>query len=98
MEEIIEQYKAAKKWRREMFIAMIIMLALMVVMIVVGFVIKALLPLFIVFGIIVGALGVTVNVIAANTFKKAHKLVKDYLTSRGKTEAEINSILGGTAK
>lgn len=98
MEELIEQYNAAKKWRKEMFIAMIVLLVLMTVIVVIGFVIKELLPLFLIFGIVVGALGVLVNVIAANTFKKAGRIIGDYLKSQGKTEEEINSILGDSSK
>lgn len=98
MEELIEQYNAAKKWRREMFIAMIAMLALMAVIIVIGFVIKELLPLFLILGAVVGVLGVLVNIVAANTLKKAGRLIGDYLKAQGKTEEEINSILEGSAK
>lgn len=98
MEELIEQYNTAKKWRREMFITMIVLLTLMAVIIVVGFVIKELLPLFLILGAVMGALGVLVNVIAANTLKKAGRLIGDYLKARGKTEEEINSILDGSAK
>ena len=96
MEELIEQYNAAKKWRKEMFIAMIVLLALTVVMVVLGFVIRELLTLFLIFGVVVGALGVLVNVIAANTFKKAGRIIGDYLRSQGKTEEEIKSILEGS--
>ena len=45
MEELVEQYNTAKKWRREMFIAMIVMLVLMVIIVAVGFFIRELLPL-----------------------------------------------------
>ncbi|MCX4357261.1 MAG: hypothetical protein OSJ43_13745 [Oscillospiraceae bacterium] len=98
MEELIEQYHIAKKWRKEMFFAMIAMLALMVVIFAVGFVISGLLPLFLIFGGVVGALGVLVNILSANTLKKAAKIIGDYLTSQGKTEEEINTILEGSEK
>lgn len=98
MEELVEQYNTAKKWRREMFIAMIVMLALMVIIAAVGFFIRELLPLFLIFGGVVGALGVLVNILSAKMLKKAGKIIGDYLKSQGKTEEEINSILGGVSK
>lgn len=98
MEELIEQYNTAKKWRKEMFIAMIVMLVLMVIIAAVGFFIRALLPLFLIFGGTVGALGVLVNFLSANTLKKAGKIIGDYLKSQGKTDEEIHSILGGASK
>ncbi len=45
-----------------------------------------------------GALGVLVNILSANTLKKAAKIIGDYLTSQGKTEEEINTILEGSEK
>lgn len=98
MEELVEQYNTAKKWRREMFIAMIVMLVLMVIIVAVGFFIRELLPLFLIFGGVVGVLGVLVNFLSAKMLKKAGKIIGDYLKSQGKTEEEINSILGGVSK
>ena len=73
MEELVEQYNTAKKWRREMFIAMIVMLVLMVIIVAVGFFIRELLPLFLIFGGVVGVLGVLVNFLSANMLKRRGK-------------------------
>lgn len=98
MEELIEQYNLARKWRREMLVAMIVLLAVMAALIAVGFVFGEFLAIFVIFGVLVGALGVLVNVISANTLKKARRIIAEYLSSQGKTEEEINSVLGGAKK
>lgn len=98
MEELVEQYNNVKKWRKEMFIAMIVLLALMVLSVVLGIIFRELLVLFVIFGIIMSALGVTVNILSANTLKKAGKIIKDFLSANGKTEEEIIAILGNASK
>lgn len=94
MEEIVEQYKNAKKWRKEMFITMIVMLLLMAVIIIVGIIITDLMALFFIFGAIMGLLGAVIYAVAHFTFKKADGLVREYLANLGKSEEEIRSILG----
>lgn len=98
MEEIVEQYKNAEKWRKEMFIAMIVMLVFMVIIIIVGIIITDLMALFFIFGGIIGLLGAVIYAVAHFTFKKADRLIREYLAGLGKSEEEINSILGGAAK
>lgn len=93
MEELIKQYNDAQKWRKEMFIAMIVMLILMVIIFAVGFLIIELMPLFLIFGSMIGVIGVIFNFLAAHTLKKARKVIGDFLLSRGKTEEEINDML-----
>lgn len=93
MEELIKQYNDAQKWRKEMFTAMIVMLILMVIIFAVGFLIIELLPLFLIFGAVIGAIGVIFNLLAARTLKKARKIIGDFLLSHGKTEEEINDML-----
>lgn len=98
MDEIIEQYNTAKKWKSEMFIAMIALLTLAAVMIVCGFIMKELLVVFLILGGVIAVLGAAVFIISSATFKKVDKLIRDYLTANGKSAEEINSILGGAAK
>lgn len=98
MDEIIEQYNTAKKWKKEMLIAMIALLTLAVVMIVCGLFIKELLVVFLIFGGVIAVLGAAVFIISNVTFKKADKLIREYLAADGKSAEEINSILGGAAK
>lgn len=98
MEEIIEQYNNAKKWKREMLIAMIAMLTLAVGMIVCGLFINDLIVLFMISGGIIAAFGVVLFIISNSTFKKVDKLIREYLAANGKSSEEINSILGGSAK
>lgn len=98
MEEIVEQYKEAKKWKRDMLIAMAAMLALGVIMVVCGFIIKDLMVIFFIFGGIVAALGAVVCIVAFFTFKKADGIVREYLASTGKTQEEINAVLGDSTK
>ena len=98
MEEIIEQYNAAKKWRMEMLFAMTVTLALAVIIVIVGIIIKDLLAMFLVLGGVIGILGVIIFVVANVTFKKADSMVRQYLAANGKTEEEINSVLGTKSK
>ena len=98
MEELIEQYNFAKKWKKEMFIALIALLVLGVGMIICGCIITDLMVLFLVFGCIVAAVGVVIFIISTTTFNKVDKMIREYLAANGKSTEEINSILGGTAK
>lgn len=98
MEEIIEQYNEAKKWKRDMLIAMIAMLAVAAASVIIAFIIKELMALFLIFGGILAVLGVAIFAISAGTFKKADTLIRKYLASNGKSEEEINSMLGGASK
>ncbi len=98
MEELIEQYNNAKKWKKDMFIAMIAMLVLAALMIAAGFIVSELIALFLISGGIIAALGVAVCIISGCTFKKVDGLVIKYLSASGKTEDEINYILGKTGK
>lgn len=94
MEEIVEQYKNALKWKNQMFIFMTVLFALAAASTALGFVIRELLAMFAVFGVMMAALGIFISVVAANTFNKMDKLVKEYLSNMGKSEEEIISILG----
>ena len=98
MEELIEQYNAAKKWKKEMLIALIALLVLAAGMIICGCILTDLLVLFSIFAGIVAAVGVAVFIISNVTFNKVDKLIREDLSSNGKSPEEINSILGGTAK
>lgn len=98
MEEIIEQYSEAKKWKRDMLIAMIAMLAVAAASVVIAFIIKELMALFLIFGGILAVLGAVMYIVSSATFNKADKLIRNYLAANGKSEEEINSILGGAAK
>lgn len=94
MEEIIEQYNNAKKWKREMLILMAVMLVLAAVIIVCAFIVKPLMAVFLIAGGFVAVLGAGVFIVSNATFKKVDKLVREYLAANGKTSEEINSILG----
>ena len=98
MEEIIEQYNNAKKWKREMLIAMIAMLALAAAIIVCGFIITDLMVMFMISGGVIAVFGAVLFIISDATFKKVDKLIREYLSANGKSAEEINSILGGAAK
>ena len=98
MEELIEQYNGAKKWKKEMLIALIALLALAAGMIVCAFIIKDLMVYFLIFAAIIAAVGVAVFVISNATFKKVDKMIREYLAANGKSAEEINSLLGGTTK
>lgn len=96
MDELIKQYSEAQKWRKEMFIAMIVMLVLMVIIFAAGFLISDLLPLFLIFSAVIGIIGVLINIMSARALKKAKKIISDFLLSHGKTEEEVNAVLNGT--
>lgn len=98
MEELIEQYNNARKWKKDMFIAMIIMLVLAALMIAAGFIVSELIALFLISGGIIAALGGAICIISGRTFKKVDGLVRKYLSDNGKSEEEINSMLGETGK
>lgn len=98
MEEIIEQYNEAKKWKRDMLIAMIAMLVVAAASVIIAFIIKELMALFLIFGGILAVLGVAIFAISAGTFKKADTLIRKYLAANGKSEEEVNSMLGGASK
>lgn len=98
MEEIIEHYNEARKWKRDMLIAMIAMLVSAAGAVVVAFIIRELMALFLIFGGILAVLGVAMYIISSVTFNKADRLIRKYLAANGKSEEEINSMLSGTAK
>ncbi|MDE7360961.1 MAG: hypothetical protein K2N38_03400 [Oscillospiraceae bacterium] len=97
MDEIIEQYIDAKKMKKSMLIAMIAILAMAAGLIVCGFIIRDLITLFLISGVVVAVLGAAVFIIYAAAFNKLDKMVRQYLAANGKSEEEINSILGGSA-
>lgn len=97
MDEIIEQYIDAKKTKRTMLIAMVAMLVMAATLIVFGIIVRELIALFIISGAIVAVLGAAVFIIYSAAFNKLDKTVRQYLAANGKSEEEINSVLGGSS-
>lgn len=98
MDEITEQYINAKKWKKSMLIAMTAMMIMAAALIVCGFVIKGFLVFFLISGGIVAVVGAAAFIMYSLSFNKMDRMVRKFLSDNGKTEEEINSLLGGKEK
>lgn len=93
MNEIIEQYKNAKGWHKQMRLFMIALTALGAVFAVLGFVFKDFWVILLILGAVMASLGIFTYAFASHTLKKFDETLRRHFKEAGKTDEEISSIL-----